>query len=330
VLLRGLLARPGDVQITLRMPGRMHTGPLPPATTDQVALAARLRTTVEHLAVTIGERNMFVPERLREAECWLGERLQKLGKVQRQPYRVGSVECVNLWIDFPGSTHPEEIVVVGAHYDSVRGCPAANDNGTGVAATLEIAEQLAAAYANDQAARPARTLRIVLFVNEEPPHFWTEKMGSLVFARACKERGDRIVAMLTPETIGCFSDAPNSQSYPIPLGRMYPTTGNFIAFIGMGEAGELVRKCVGVFRKTTPFPCIGAALPGVVPGVGSSDHWSFWRMGYPALMITDTAPFRYRYYHTPQDTPDKIDFDKCARVVDGLIRVVSNLLDEDA
>jgi len=329
VLLRGMLARPGDLGVALKMPGTPHTGPLPPTTDEQTALAARLRATVEHLAMTIGDRNVFKPERLRSAECWLAERLADIGPVQRQTYTVRGVDCTNLWVDLPGSKHPDEIVLVGAHYDSFPNCPAANDNATGIAATLEIAEHFALARESRSAGAiyaPDRTLRIACFVNEEPPHFWTEDMGSLRLAREFKARADKIVAMLTPETIGYYSDEPSSQSYPIPLGNLYPTTGNFIAFIGMGESADLVKRCVGEFRATTPFPCHGAALPGMVPGVGASDHWSFWRMGYPALMITDTAPFRYPYYHTPRDTPDKIDFERCARVVEGLARVVISLL----
>jgi Zn-dependent M28 family amino/carboxypeptidase len=216
---------------------------------------------------------------------------------------------------------PDEIVVFGAHYDAVMGCPAANDNGSGVAATLAVARALTSAGVP----RPARSIRFVFFVNEEPPFFWTEEMGSDVYARACKERGDNIVAMLTPETIGCYSDEPGSQRYPIPIKRFYPDKGDFIAFIGMYEARALIRLCVEIFRKNAAFPSVGAGLPGIVPHVGASDHWSFWRQGYPALMVTDTAPYRYTHYHRATDTPDKLDYEKMARVVEGLQRVVEEL-----
>ena len=323
VLLRGLLADPLALRTTLRMPGRFHKGPLPPLTAAQASLAGRLRQDVEHVAGNIGERNVFTPDKLAAAELWLGSRLQKLGhRVNRQAYTVGAVECANVWIDLPGRSSSDEIVVIGSHYDSVHNCPAANDNGSGVAAVLHLAAHFASL---PDAARPARTLRFVFFANEEPPHFWTENMGSLVFARACRAKAEKIVAMITPETIGCYLDEPGSQRYPIPLGGWYPTTGDFIAFIGLADSGALVQQCVGAFRAAAAFPSIGAALPGIIPGVGSSDHWSFARVGYPALMITDTAPFRYRYYHTPQDTPDKMDFERMGRVVEGLEGVVLDL-----
>jgi hypothetical protein len=326
-LIKGLLADPGRWDVTLRMPGRSHAGPLPPLTSEQAALAERLRATVEHLALSIGDRNAFRPEAYGRAEEFLGLHLSRLGHVTRQPFAASGHQCANLWVDLPGSSHAQEIVLVGAHYDSVINCPAANDNASGVAAVLEIGRRLAPLYA-DPSTRPARTLRLACFANEEPPHFWTEQMGSLVMARACKAKGENIVAMLTPETIGCYSDAPGSQRYPLPLQRWYPDRGDFIAFLGLSGSGPLVRRCVGLFRDHAAFPSIGAALPCAVPGIGASDHWSFAQMGYPALMITDTAPFRYAHYHTPQDTPDKIDFDKCARVVEGIAAVVADLVAE--
>jgi hypothetical protein len=89
-----------------------------------------------------------------------------------------------------------------------------------------------------------------------------------------------------------------------------------------------VKDCVGAFRESAAFPSEGAALPAFLPGVGWSDHWSFWKHGYPALMITDTAPFRYQHYHTPEDTVDKISFEKMAMVVDGIGLMLAKLADE--
>jgi Zn-dependent M28 family amino/carboxypeptidase len=172
---------------------------------------------------------------------------------------------------------------------------------------------------------PERTVRLAAFVNEEPPFFQTDEMGSRVFARAARERGDNIVAFLALETIGCYSDEPDSQSYPPPFGQMYPDRGNFIAFVGNTASRSLVRRCVGSFRSHTAFPSEGIAAPGAVAGVGWSDHWAFWQEGYPGVMVTDTAPFRYAYYHDAYDTPDKIDYDRTARVVAGLHRVVADL-----
>jgi Zn-dependent M28 family amino/carboxypeptidase len=167
-------------------------------------------------------------------------------------------------------------------------------------------------------------------VNEEPPFFQTDQMGSLVYAKRCKQRHEKVVAMLTPETIGYYSDAPHSQRYPGLLAAVYPTTGNFIAFVGETDSEPLVSRCVESFRRHTKFPSEGGSAPASMEGVGWSDHWAFQRQGYPALMLTDTAPFRYPYYHTAQDTPDKCDFDRMARVTAGLARIIAELADERA
>jgi len=106
---------------------------------------------------------------------------------------------------------------------------------------------------------------------------------------------------------------------------IYPSTGDFIGFVGNLSSRGLVRRAIGVFREHAQFPSEGAALPSWVPGVGWSDHWAFWQEGYPAIMVTDTAPFRYTHYHTGGDTIDKVDFRRFARVVSGLEPVIREL-----
>ena len=212
-------------------------------------------------------------------------------------------------------------MIVGAHYDSVDGAVGADDNATGVAATLELARLL-------KGTRLRRTVRFVFFVNEEPPYFQTENMGSLVYARQLRRDGVPVSAMISLETIGFYSDAAGSQKYPSLLSIFYPSRGNFIGFVGNSESRDLVRRATRRFRESAQFPSEGIAAPATLPGVGWSDQWSFWQQGYPAIMITDTAIFRYPYYHTPLDTLDKVDFRKMARVVDGVRNVVAFLADE--
>src|SRR5204863_8490539 len=111
--------------------------------------------------------------------------------------------------------------------------------------------------------------------------------------------------------------------YPSPvLGAFYPRVGNFSGFVGNIGSRRLVRRALSTFRRGGRLPSEGAAVPAFVPGVAWSDHWSFWQQGYPAIMVTDTAPFRYAHYHTPQDTVEKVDFDSLARVTQGLVPVV--------
>jgi hypothetical protein len=325
-ILCGLLILLGVVVIMawwkmIRMPGKGHQGPLPAADEQLLCLAAELRQDVTHLAEEIGERNVLRhPKELAQAADWIEAELVKLGsEVKRQKYEISGVSCFNLEAEILGATLPEEIVVIGAHYDSVTGTPGANDNGSGVAAMLGLARRFAQG-------RTERTLRFAAFVNEEPPYFQTEQMGSWVYARRCRQRNEKITAMLSLETIGYYSDSPDSQKYPPPFDLLYPSTGNFIAFVGNTRSADLVRQVVAAFRQHEQFPSEGGAPPEAIPGVGFSDHWSFWQEGYPALMVTDTAMFRYPHYHEAEDTPEKIDFERMARVVRGLERVVAVLV----
>ncbi len=304
----------------IRMPLESFRGPLAPLSERETGFRDSLRSDVETLAGTIGDRNVFVPESLAAAARFIESSLKQAGyEVGRQDFVAAGVTCLNLEAEIRGRSLPEEIVVVGAHYDSVSGCPAANDNGSGVAATLALARSFASAA-------PARTLRFLFFPNEEPPFFQTPEMGSWVYAKRCRQRGENVVAMLSLETIGYYNDDKGSQDYPLPFSLFYPSTGNFIAFVGNRGSRRLVRRAVGSFRRHTQFPSEAAAIPGFVPGIGWSDHWAFWQEGFEAIMVTDTAPFRYPHYHDLTDTPDKLDYDRTARVVEGLRRVVQDLV----
>ena len=264
------------------MPGKSFSGPLPPLTEPQRSLADELKVHVVHLAGTIGHRDVWHADNLARAADYIEAQFAAAGLTTvRQSYLVDGVEVFNLSAEIRGES--DEIVVVGAHYDSVRGAPGANDNASGVAAMLALAKR----FAHET---PPRTLRFVAFVNEEPPFFQTEQMGSLVYARACAARKEKIAAMIAFDTIGCYSDEPKSQHYPAAIAPFYPSKGNFIAFIGNTDSGDLVRKVIGTFRNSAHFPSEGAAVLGSIEGAGWSDHWSFWQAGFKAIMVTDTAP----------------------------------------
>jgi Zn-dependent M28 family amino/carboxypeptidase len=282
-------------------------------------LERRLKRHVAVLAGEIGERNFWHPKGLEAAADYIAHVFRNLGyEVRREGFTVSGAVLSNLEATLVGTSVPGEIVVVGAHYDSVMGSPGANDNASGVAGLLETARLLAG--------RPlSRTVRFVAFVNEEPPFFQTDHMGSRVYASRSRQRGEQIVAMLSIETIGYYSEEQGSQRYPFPFGLVYPDTANFIGFVANVASRDLLRRAIATFREQIDFPSEGIAAPSWITGIGWSDHWSFWEEGYPALMVTDTALFRYRHYHTAQDTPDKIDYARMARVVTGITGVVAEL-----
>lgn len=252
------------------------------------------------------------------AETFVHRKKEPTGDDLKFPYAMEKIshKTRNIIAELAGDGSHNECIIVGAHYDSVFDCPAANDNGSGVAALLEISRLL-------HSEQLKRAVRFVAFTNEEPPFFRTEHMGSHKYAQLCHENDDKVAAMISLETLGFYTDEPNTQQFPHAILRLlYPTTGNFVSFVSNLQSQNLLNKSIAAFRKTTEFPSEGVALPAIVPGVDFSDHRAFWQLGYPAIMITDTAHLRYPHYHEAEDTPDKIDYEKLALVVAGLSRMI--------
>jgi len=293
------------------MPGASYAGPLPPLTDEQKALAARLRRHVETLAKS--ERNVDLDTPAR----YIAATLVSYGlKPTFQSFPSGGRTVSNVELSPPGNS----FIVVGAHYDTVPGSPGADDNASAVAALIELAGMLG---------KEGLPIRFVAFANEEMPYFLGPEMGSWNSARRSRDRGETVRAMLSLEMLGYYRDEPRSQKYPPPLGLLYPDRGNFIAFVGDLGARALVHKTIRSFRKHAPFPSEGVAAPSFIPGITFSDHWSFRTHGFPAVMVTDTAFNRYPHYHLASDTPDKLDYERLARVTQGLAAVLRELATEN-
>ena len=287
----------------IRMPGTSHAGPLPPLTGETRALSLRLRLHVAALAAR--ERNVDLETPARYIE---------------QAFRSQGLEfSVQQFVSAGRTVRNIEAgagdIVVGAHYDTVPGSPGADDNASGVAVLIELAAM-------------KMPVRLVAFANEEPPYSFGPDMGSWAWAKRARDRGEPIRAMFSLEMLGYYRDTAGSQRYPAPLGLFYPDRADFIAFVGDLGARGLVRRSIGAFRKGAEFPSEGVAAPAFIPGVTWSDHWSFRRHGYPAIMITDTAFYRYPHYHLPNDTPDKLDYERMARVTLGLAAMLNELANQ--
>ena len=288
----------GALWYAISLPGHSYRGRLE-FTAAESELAARLRAHVEALAGA--ERNVDLERPARYIE-------QQLGGTRTQEFQSGGRRVRNIETG-------AGVVVVGAHYDTVPGSPGADDNASGVAVLIELA-------------RMGLPARFVAFANEEMPYFQSGEMGSHAWATRAHRAGDRISAMLSLEMLGYYRDAPGTQHYPPPLGWFFPDRANFIAFVGDLGARSLVRRSVGLFRTHAKFPSEGVAAPAGIPGVTWSDHWSFREHGYPAIMVTDTAFYRYPHYHLPSDTPEKLDYLRMARVTLGLAAVIKDLANE--
>ena len=304
------------------MPGDSWRETLPPQDDTDRAVVQRLESHVKALCSNPAGRNFVEKQGLTAAKQYITEQFQSSGyQVSFQDYQISGETFSNIEVQLTGTTAPQEIIIVGAHYDAVIGSQGANDNGSGVAALLELANML-----RDR--QFSRTLRFVAFTNEEPPNFMTADMGSNHYAKRSAVEKENIVAMISLETIGYYSDESGSQHYPPPLGFFYPDKGNFIAFVGNLRSRSLVTRSLQLFREYATFPSEGIAAPSIIPGISWSDQWSFWKQGYQAIMITDTAPFRYPDYHSPRDTPDKVDYEKMVYVVKGMKKVIETLLED--
>jgi peptidase M28-like protein len=274
-----------------------------------LSVSPTLKNTVETLSEKIGERNLANYGKLEQTRSYITRRLERAGyQVELDEFKVEDKSVYNLVASKAGDA---EILVVGAHYDTAFLTPGANDNGSGVAVLLELAERL-------KDVPLERTVRFVFFVNEEPPYFFTDSMGSEVYASRCAEAKDQIIGMLSLETMGYYSEEPGSQNFP-PGIEGYPDTGNFLAFVSEPNSRKFLKQCLASFQG---LPVESLVAPATTEGVSWSDHASFWKHGYAGVMVTDTAPFRYPHYHRKSDTADKLDYQSLGRAVDGLEMVI--------
>jgi Zn-dependent M28 family amino/carboxypeptidase len=291
---------------------------------EMAITASNLEMHVRKLATEIGERNVFRFPALAEAANYIQHEWSEQGyEVLVQSYVAKGIPCQNLEITRWGQSRRQQIILVGAHYDSVEGSPGADDNASGVAALLEISRRLTSVTTE-------RTVRLVAFVNEEPPFFYWKDMGSMIYARAARRRGDDIRLMISLEMLGYYDQRPKSQHYPPFFRFFYPDRANFIAFVSNLPSRRQLRRTASFFRSHSDFPLEHLAALGIIPGISWSDHLSFWRQGYRALMVTDTSFYRYPYYHTPWDVPDRLDYESLARVTEGLCAAIVALANDSA
>jgi hypothetical protein len=293
---------------------------------EEKNVKGRLDQHVNRLASEIGARNTAKPDALEAAAQYIERVFRDAGLEDRmQPFhtadgaRVRNIEAV-----IEGNDPKAECLIVGAHYDSVE-CPGANDNASAVAALLEIAGAIS------RKRKPRNTVRFVAFVNEEPPYFGSNEMGSWVYARDLVRTKEEILGMICLEDIGYYSTEPGSQTIPHPLTAIYGNNvGNFVAICGNPESKDLVARVLKAFRSHCHFPSEGLAAPvELIPDITLSDNMSFWRAGIRAVMVTDTVYLRYPHYHQLTDTADKLAYEAFARVTCGLCDTVWALINPD-
>jgi hypothetical protein len=300
-------------------PGTLYPSSTDPLTEPQRELREEMRRDVEHLSVSIGPRNVSDSyPKIIAAERWILSRLEELDiEGVRDEVDLYGATAANVVATLPGNERPDEIVLIGAHYDTQIGSPGANDNASGVALLLATAKRL-------KDLPLGRTVRIVFFVNEENPFSGGIQMGSRLHAERSRARRDDIVLMLNVDSIGYFTSEPGSQNYP-PFVFSLPSTGNFVVFATNRDNQKLLDRVVELFQAESRFPSIGIATN--MKDIARSDHAPFWWQGYPALALSDTSEARDPNYHLPTDTAENLDYDEMARVAGGFVRTVRVLTD---
>lgn len=282
---------------------------------------SRLRDTVYYLSKEIGERNYLDIGKLGLAADFIETKLVSFGcMAERQAFAYRNHTYCNVWTEVKGTGAPGDgIIVIGAHYDSAVGTPGADDNASGVAGLLELARLTAENPLK-------RTARFVAFTLEEPPSFMTGNMGSYICAKGLKDKGVKVHGMISLEMLGYFCSHEGCQLYPASLFSLfYPKKGDFISFVGNLSSRAFTREVRDSFKEVSSFPVESLNAPAFIPGVDFSDHRSFWKFGYPAFMITDTAFYRNPNYHSPGDTAETLDYKKSAELIAGLYKALRRI-----
>lgn len=309
----------------------VHSSGAPPANQE------RLKTTVRHLSETLYPRSFDQPAKLAAAGAFVKDAFVAAGgRVSEQEVIVQGERFSNIIARFGPEFGPESgpVLVIGAHYDShgdavtaaksgkkysgASHTPGADDNASGVAGLIELAHMLGKSA-------PRRPVELVAYTLEEPPHFRTQDMGSARHAQLFKSRERSIELMISLEMIGYFSDAPDSQDFPVPgMGLIYPTTGNFIAVVSRWQDWQQTRRLKAVMAGASNLPIYSINTFPAIPGVDLSDHLNYWALDIPAIMVTDTAFNRNKAYHEAGDTYDRLDYARMAKVVQGVYAFAIN------
>jgi len=278
----------------------------------------QLRAHVVALSETFVPRDWTNPANLDKCAEYIAEHFANAGaEVEEQVFEARGSEYRNVIGRFAAGEGSR--LVIGAHYDAFGPLPGADDNASGVAVLIELAQLLGENP-------PDREVELVAYTLEEPPLFRTEFMGSAVHARSLVEEGADVAGVIVMDMVGYFSDEPGSQSYPTPLMRLfYPGRGNFVTVVGRWDQGDWIREVKGAMVGRTQLPVHSLRAPQAIPGVDFSDHKNYWPHGINAVLLSNTGFYRNNAYHTANDTADTLDYERMAMVTVALFEAVRGL-----
>jgi hypothetical protein len=281
----------------------------------------QLKTHLQMLTVTIGERSVRFPENLNKTANYIQKYFKDLGLlVKSEPYDYRGIQVANVVAELSSGPNPSHFYILGAHYDSVAGTVGADDNASSIAVQLETARLLKVIFDREDL---DLCVKFVSFALEEPPVYGTRYMGSRVYAKKAHRETEKIDGMICLEMVGYACHDPGCQQYPFPLMFLgYPKKGNFIGIVGNRKSAKFAAELFAKFQKNPGLPVVKLNVPfngKILPAVRLSDHASFWDHGFKAVMVTDSAFFRNPHYHLPSDTMEKLDYRFMAELVESLL-----------
>ena len=275
----------------------------------------KLKTHVEKISNEFSPRSALFVQNLDKTAAYVKQEFAIAGgNVSEQAFEANGKTYRNIIARF--NAESEDRIVVGAHYDAAGSLPAADDNASGVAGLIELAYLLGRT-------KLTKHVELVAYTLEEPPFFGSNQMGSFIHAKSLKDENAAVRLMMSLEMIGYFSDEPNSQSFPVSaMSLFYPSRGNFIAVVGSFGNFSIVRRVKSAMKAQSEVPVRSINAPASIPGIDFSDHRNYWKFGYDAVMITDSAFYRNPNYHTAADTPEKLDYNRMSKVVEAVYYAV--------
>ena len=275
----------------------------------------QLRLT-QHLERLVIERNPYYASAGHLfAREYIRSHFARFGEVLIHEFEVNGNIHQNLILQIESnSVKKRSPLIIGAHYDTVAGCVGADDNGSGVAVLLELAEYFSA--------NPIKyPIQLIAFDMEE-----YGLLGSAAYADKLKQENQKIRLMISLEMLGYCDRTPNSQHYPAGLDKFYPNTGDFIGLIGSIPTIPDLIHLQHHMKSVVSCEWLPAGWRGLaIPDTRRSDHAPFWDAGYKALMVTDTANMRNPHYHKSSDQLETLDLEFLTQVCRGLITGVANL-----
>lgn len=271
----------------------------------------RINELLTVLTKTPKPRNYQNPDQLNLcAEFILDDFKQHADTVFYQTYQVRGQTYKNVIARF--NPKAAKKLVVGAHYDVCGNQEGADDNASGIVGLLEIARLLKGKELN-------QCIELVAYTLEEPPYFRTEYMGSYIHAKSLKDSGTEVTGMVCLEMIGYFKDEKHTQDYPLGFLKLfYGSRGNYITVVNKFSRGKGARKFTRHMDHFARLPVKKFNGPKSLTGIDFSDHLNYWKMGFSACMVTDTAFYRNKNYHQKTDEMGNLDISRMALVIDGV------------